>query len=147
MKLKQLSLFLENKPGALSRPIRVLANAHCNILTLSIADASQFGILRLIVRDWERAQQVFEQAGFVVKVTEVMAVEVPDRPGGLADILDILDKGGINVEFMYAFTEKRLNRGVLIFRFDDPDKAIGLLQKTGFDPGETVDWLTQKGRP
>ena len=146
MKLKQLSLFLENKPGALSRPIRALADAHCNILTLSIADASQFGILRLIVRDWERAQRVLEKAGLVVKVTDVVAVEVPDRPGGLADILDILDKGWINVEFMYAFTEKRLDRGVLIFRFDDPDKAIGLLQKSGFNLEETVDWLTQKDR-
>ena len=121
MKLKQLSLFLENKPGALSRPVRLLAKARFNILTLSIADAPQFGILRLILRDWGRAKKLLEQEGFVVKVTDMVAVEVADRPGGLAEILTVLEKSGINVEFMYAFTEKRKGQAVLMFRFDDPD--------------------------
>jgi hypothetical protein len=131
MKLKQLSLFLENKPGALSRPVRLLAKAKHNILTLSIADANQFGILRLILRDWEAAKRLLEKNGFLVRVTDMVAVEVADRPGGLAGILELLAKNCINVEFMYAFTEKREGKGMLVFRFDDPDGAIRVLQKQG----------------
>ena len=143
MKLKQLSLFLENKPGAVSHPIRLLARAGINILTLSIADTGQFGILRLIARDWEKAKGLLEQAGFVVKVTDMVAVEVVDRPGGLADILDVLEKEGTNVAFMYAFTEKRKGRAVLIFRFDDPDAAIRVLQKKGINVVDSGDLLKQ----
>ena len=129
MKLKQLSLFLENKPGALSRPIRLLAKARFNILTLSIADANQFGILRLILRDWAKAKLLLEKAGFVVRVTDMVAVEVADRPGGLAKILDAVEAAGLNVEFMYAFTEKRASQAILVFRFDDPDLAIRELKR------------------
>ena len=129
MKVKQLSLFLENKPGALSRPVRLLAKAKFNIVTLSIADANQFGILRLILRDWEKAKKLLEKNGCVVKVTDVIAIEVSDRPGGLAEILDILEKAGLNLEYMYAFTLKRESKGMLVFRFDDPDRAIEALQK------------------
>jgi len=143
MKLKQLSLFLENKPGALSRPIRLLARAKLNILTLSIADTDQFGILRLILRDWEKAKQLLEGEGFVVKVTDMVAVEVADRPGGLAEILDVLEKAGINVAFMYAFTEKRKGQAVLIFRFDDPDGAVRVLQKKGIPVIDSGDLLKQ----
>ncbi len=143
MKLKQLSLFLENKPGALSRPIRLLAKAGINILTLSIADTGQFGILRLIVRDWEKARQLLEHDGLVVKVTDMVAIEVTDRPGGLAEILDVLEKAGTNVAFMYAFTEKRKDRAVLIFRFDDPDTAIQVLQKKGINMVDHWDLLKQ----
>ena len=122
MKLKQISLFLENKRGALSEPVKLLAKARCNLLTLSLADAQQFGILRLIVDDWEKAKKLLEQDGFVVRVTDMVAVEVPDQPGGLAKILGVVEKAGLNVEFMYAFTEKRENKAILVFRFDDPDK-------------------------
>jgi hypothetical protein len=129
MKLKQLSLFLENKPGALSAPVKLLADAHINILTLSIAEAGQFGILRLIVRDWEAAKKLLEKNGLPVKTTDVLAIEVADRPGGLAGVLAALEQAGINLEYMYAFTLKRESRGLLLFRFDDPDKAIRALQK------------------
>jgi hypothetical protein len=88
-------------------------------------------------------QKLLEKEGFVVKVTDVVAVEVPDRPGGLANILEAIEKTGINVEFMYAFTEKRMNCGVLVFRFDDPDKAIGVLRKEGISVVQSVDWLKQ----
>ena len=143
MKLKQLSLFLENKPGALSRPMRILARAAINILTLSIADTDRFGILRLIVRDWEKAKALLEQEGFVVKVTDMVAVEVTDRPGGLAEILDVLEKAGTNVAFMYAFTEKRKGQAVLVFRFDEPDAAIRVLQKKGINVVDSGDLLKQ----
>ena len=143
MKVKQLSLFLENKPGALSRPVRLLAQAKLNVLTLSIADTDQFGILRLILRDWEKAKALLEKEGFVVKVTDMVAVEVADRPGGLAEILDVLEKAGVNVSFMYAFTEKRKGQAVLVFRFDDPDAAIRVLQKKGINVVDSRDLLKQ----
>ena len=131
MKLKQISLFLENKRGALSEPVKLLAKARCNLLTLSLADAQQFGILRLIVDDWEKAKKLLEQHGLAVKITDMVAIEVADQPGGLADILNAVEKAGINVEYMYAFTVKQEHKGVLVFRFDDPERAIAALQKAG----------------
>jgi hypothetical protein len=139
MKVKQLSLFLENKPGTLSRPVKLLSKAKLNILTLSIADTQQFGILRLVVRDWEKARQVLEQEGFVVKVSDVVAIEVADEPGGLADILEALEKAHMNLEYMYGFTRRKESKGVLAFRFDDPDRAIAALQKQGISPVRNVD--------
>ena len=141
MKIKQLTLFLENKPGALGRPIRLLAKARFNIVTLSIAEANQFGILRLILRDWEKAKKLLEKNGFVVKVTDMVAVEVADQPGGLAKILDVVEKTGLNVEFMYAFPNKRGDRAILVFRFDDPDNAIRILQKSKMDVVDSGELL------
>ena len=129
MKVKQLSLFLENKPGALSRPVKLLAKAKINILTLSLADTQQFGILRVVVRDWEKAKALFEKDGMVVKLTDMVAIEVDDKPGGLAAILEVLEKAKVNLEYMYGFTLKRESKGLLAFRFDDPDRAIEALQK------------------
>ena len=128
MKIHQLSLFLENKPGRLSEPCRVLADAGINILTLSLADTQQFGIMRLIVRDWMKAKEVLEKAGFVVNITEVVATEVADKPGGLANVLAIMEGGGVNIEYMYAFTVRSGDKAVLVFRFDNPDAAIELLK-------------------
>lgn len=131
MKIHQLSMFLENKPGRLSEPCRLLAEADINILTLSVADTQQFGILRLIVRDWQRAKQILEEAGGVVNITEVVATEVDDRPGGLAAILEIIESAGLNIEYMYAFTFRSGDKAVIVFRFDDPDLAIAALQAKG----------------
>ena len=130
MKLKQLSLFLENKPGALSAPVKLLADAGINILTLSIAEARQYGILRLIVRDWAAAKKLLEKNGLLVKVTDVLVIEVADRPGGLARVLVALEEAGINLEYMYPFPHKGGGKGFFLFRFDDPDKAIAVLQKS-----------------
>ncbi len=131
MTINQLSLFLENKPGHLNAICGTLSDAAINIVTLSMADTEQFGILRLIIREWEDAKTVLEGAGFAVNITPVVATEVEDRPGGMAAILDILEKGGINIEYMYAFTRRRGNSAVLIFRFDDPAKAVSVLQAAG----------------
>ena len=139
MKVKQLSLFLENKPGALSRPVKLLAKAKLNILTLSIADTQQFGILRFVVRDWEKAKRLLEKDSFVVKVSDMVAIEVADEPGGLANILVTLEKARVNLEYMYGFTLKTEGKGVLAFRFDDPDRAIAALQKAGINPIRSVD--------
>ncbi len=139
MKVRQLSLVLENKPGALNRPIKLLAQAKFNLLTLSLADTQQFGILRLIVRDWENAQKLLQKEGFVVKVTDMVAIEVADEPGGLAKILAALEKTGVNLEYMYGFTLREEGKALLAFRFDDPDRAIEALQKKGINPVRSVD--------
>jgi hypothetical protein len=133
VKLQQLSLFLENKPGQTVQPCKLLACAGVNIRTLCLADTQEFGILRLIVSDWQKGMEVLGDAGYVVNVTEVVAVEVQDRPGGLAEVLDLFEKTDINIEYMYAFTFGRDGKAVLIFRFDNPDAAIGLLQTTGIN--------------
>jgi hypothetical protein len=133
MKLKQLSVFLENQPGRLSDPCRILARAGINIVTLSLADTQQFGILRLLIRQWQQAKAVLEDAGAVVQVADVVALEVADRPGGLAELLVALEQAGINVEYMYAFTCRRGDQAVLVFRFEDPDRAIEILQQQGIN--------------
>jgi hypothetical protein len=129
VKLQQLSLFVENKPGSLTLPCRLLADAGVNIVTFSLADTEQYGILRLMVRDVDRARATLERNGFAVKITEVVAIEVADRPGGLIEVLSILEQAAINVDYFYAFTIKRNGNGVIAFRFSDPDTAIRILQQ------------------
>jgi hypothetical protein len=131
MKVDQISIFLENKSGRLAEVTRVLGNAGINVRALSLADTSDFGILRLIVNDSAKAVDVLKQNQFTVSMTQVVAVEVSDRPGGLAHILDILQKENINVEYMYAFVERSSDNAVIIFRFDDIDKAIKTLTGKG----------------
>lgn len=139
MKIQQLSIFLENRPGKLQMPCRVLAQAGINILTLALADTQQFGILRMIVRDWQSAKSVLEAAGCVVRVTEVLAIQVEDRPGGLAKILDACENKKLNIEYMYAFTLHLGDKSVLVFRFDDPDLAIKTLREAGVNVVAGVD--------
>jgi len=138
MKIQQLSLFLENKPGHLNAICRTLAEAKINILTLSLADTQQFGIVRMIVQDWARAKTILEQAGYVVNLREVVAVSVPDRPGGMAELLDIIGQSGVNIEYMYAFTSHHGEEAILVFRFDNPDKAIAALVAAGRSPIDIV---------
>ena len=139
MKIHQLSLFVENKPGRIVEPCRLLAKAGVNIRTLSLADTQQFGILRLIVSDWRKANALFKDAGYACNATEVLAVEVPDRPGGLASVLEVFENSGINIEYMYAFTFGRQDKAVLIFRFDKPDEAIAKLQGAGINVLASMD--------
>ena len=128
MPIKQLSLFVENRPGSLSAVCKVLKDNNLSIRTLSLADTQQFGILRLLLAEHEQAREALEKAGFIVKVTDVLALEVPDRPGGLADILAILDRHQLSVEYMYAFTFGMDDKAVIVFRFEDPLLAIELLK-------------------
>ena len=139
MKIHQLSLFLENRPGHLAEPMRLLAREGVDVRTLSVADTRQFGILRMIVSDWPKASRILEEAGFVVNVTEVLAVEVPDRPGGLAEVLRLFETGSINIEYLYAFPFGRAGKAVIIFRFDKPDEAIELLQTAGISVVESIE--------
>jgi len=140
MHVEQISVFIENKFGRLAEVTRILGDADVNIRTLSLADTSDFGILRLIVNDTERAKAVLKERGFTVSKTEVVAVEIPDRPGGLADVLQALDADGINVEYMYAFVERTEANAVMIFRFDETQKAIATLTAKNFTvlPGERL---------
>jgi hypothetical protein len=132
MKVEQISIFIENKSGRLAEITRILGDAGINIRALSLADTSDFGILRLIVNDVETAKAVLKEKGFTVSKTEVVAVEVPDRPGGLSSLLQTLDTNKINVEYMYAFVERCGGNAVIIFRFDETDKAIATLNGSGF---------------
>jgi hypothetical protein len=131
MKVEQISVFLENKSGRLAEVMRALGSAGVNIRALSIADTSDFGILRVIVNDNEKALKALKDKDFTVSKTEVVAVEVPDTPGGLAGILDLLDKQSVNVEYMYAFIERSSDNAVIIFRFDGNDRAIKALSDAG----------------
>ena len=128
MKIHQLSLFLENRPSQLRAVCKLLADAGINLMALSLADSEQFGILRLIVRDWQKAKAILEVANRLVKITEVVAIEVPDRPGGLDDVLAVIEQHEINIEYMYAFTFGLEKKAALIFRFDNVDEAISKLQ-------------------
>jgi len=140
MKVDQLSIFLENRAGRLAEVTRILSESEVNIRALSLADTSDFGILRLIVSDFEKAKEKLKAGGFTVGRTTVVAVEVPDHPGGLHSILEMLRAAKINVEYMYAFVQQSGSHAVIIFRFDRTDQAIELLQKNGIVivPGEKL---------
>jgi hypothetical protein len=131
MRVEQISVFLENKAGRLAEVTGVLAAAGVNIRALSVADTSDFGVLRLIVDHSEKAIEGLKQAGFTVRTTDVVAVEVDDRPGGLHRILDLLDRAGLNVEYMYAFVARCGDTAVMIFRFDNLDQAVRALTQAG----------------
>lgn len=131
MRIKQISIFLENKSGRLAKVTSVLGENSINIRALSIADTTDFGILRLIVNDPDKAFNALKEAGFTVTSTDVIAVEVPDRPGGLAGALTVLQEAGINIEYLYAFLQKATNAALVVFRVEQLDEAINALQNSG----------------
>jgi hypothetical protein len=133
MKIKQISLFAENKQGHIAAPVRLLAEQGIDVRALVLAETQQYGILRMILSDWQKAAATLEDGGFTVKVTEVLAIEVDDRPGGLAHVLSAIDACGMNIEYMYAFPRFRVDRAILLFRFADPDAAIACLQDAGIN--------------
>ena len=139
MKIKQLSIFLENKTGRWAHITKILADAEVNLLALSLADTTDFGILRMIVSDPETAVRVLKEQNVVTIVNEVTAVEVDDQPGGLARILDALEGQNANVEYMYAFASRPTHRAALIFRFDDPERAVALLREAGINVFKEMD--------
>ena len=132
MQIRQISIYLENKPGHLSAICRALADADINIATLSLADTSDFGIVRMIVDDHEKARDTLIAKGHAAKVTDVLAVCVPDRPGGMAEVMAALDKAGANIEYSYAFAFHKGEKAVLVFRFSDNAKAEAALKAAGF---------------
>ena len=140
MKVRQISIFLENRSGRLASVLKEVGRAGVNIRALSLADTSDFGILRLIVDDVEACVKALKDTGHTVSTTEVLAVEVPDHPGGLAGILDVLSRASLNVEYMYAFVSRATEKALVVFRFEKIDAAIAALQKAGISvvQAETV---------
>ncbi len=122
--LTQLSLFLENRPGALSEACAVLKNAGVNIRALSLADTQQFGILRLLVDDPAKGKTALSGDGFVVKENKVLAVGVPDCAGGLAELFAVIDRLELSVEYMYAFASGSTDKAVIVFRFAEQEEAV-----------------------
>jgi hypothetical protein len=131
MNVEQISIFLENTAGRLAEVTGIFEAGGINIRALSLADTSDFGILRLIVDDGEAAKRLLREHGLTVGLTEVVAVEVEDKPGGLHRILQALSRHGVNVEYMYAFVRQSGRNAVLIFRFDDTAAAVALLRSEG----------------
>ena len=128
MKIQQLSIFLENRTGTLSRIATILGENQINIRAMSLADTSDFGVLRLIVGDTSQAKAILKNLGFAVSVTEVVAVRIADRPGALGQLLGVIEQAGLNVEYVYGYVEKIEGQAVLIFQFSDLDQAIEILQ-------------------
>ena len=131
MKLQQVSIFLENKRGRLAEVAGLIAQKGVNIRALALADTADFGVLRLIVNEPDRCFEVLKAAGFVAQRTDVIAVEVDDKPGGLKRVLDVFDGHGLNIEYMYAFVEKKSDKAVVIVRVDQPERAIEVLGAEG----------------
>ncbi len=129
MSVKQISIFMENRTGRLAEITGILGDNGINIRALSLADTSDFGILRLIVDNVDKTKTVLQEQGFTFGETEVLAVEVPDVPGGLAKLLKALNEEQINVEYMYAFVMSPSKSAVMVFRFEDPQQALGALAK------------------
>jgi hypothetical protein len=128
MKNKQISVFIENKEGRLKKAMDVLAKENINIRALSIADTTKFGILRLIVSNNKKAKEVLEKNNFVIKENEVIIVEVPDKPNGLNTLLGYLDEDNINVEYIYAFVNKKSDEAIVVMRLEDIEEGIKVLK-------------------
>lgn len=130
MLIKQISVFVENKPGKLSEVIKEIGDYGIDIHALSIADATDFGVLRLIVNEPDRVKQILKEKGMVVKTNEVIAIVVEDKPGGLSCILENLKEKGIGIEYIYAFIGKNVNGANVVMKVDNPEAAIEALGKT-----------------
>ncbi len=127
MFVEQISIFIENREGRLAEVTAILRDANVNIKALSLADTTDFGVLRLIVDHDEKAEKALKEEGFKVGRTNVLAVEVEDKPGGLNKILDPFLENEINLEYMYAFANPKGENAIMIFRFDDHEKALKIL--------------------
>lgn len=127
--VKQVSIFLENRSGRLYEVTKLLASEKLNVRALSVADTSDFGILRLIVDDPDRAMEVLKREKYTVSAADVVAIEVEDSPGGLSKVLGVFEENGINVEYMYAFLAKIPEKAIMIFRFEDNKTVLEKLKK------------------
>ena len=144
MNVTQLSAFVANKPGHLQRVLKVLADENINIITLTIAETSDFGILRMIVNDPEKGYRALKNNNITSSVTDVLALEIEDTPGSLYNALDVFARMDLNIEYMYAFTEKRDGKAVMIFRFEDIEAAKKALQDKGYNIVRKIDIIGEK---
>ncbi len=139
MEVAQISIFLENRSGGLADVVDVIARNRIDIKAVALADMADFGILRLIVEDPDRTRTVLKEAGFTVDKTRVVAVEVPDRPGGLRDTLQALRRSGINVEYMYSAARRSGECAIVVFRFDELGRALDALRGGNVKVLEALD--------
>ncbi len=131
MYVKQISVFIENTPGRLADFTRLLGDNQIDLVSLSIADTTNFGILRGIVADYERAEKLISEAGYTVRLTDVLAASVPDVPGGLAKVLGMLSENGISIEYLYSFVRNAGKNALIIFRVEEIEKAAQVLAEKG----------------
>ncbi|MDR1445418.1 MAG: ACT domain-containing protein [Treponema sp.] len=131
MEIKQISVFLENNAGRLGEVTKVLANAGINLRAISIADTADFGILRLIVNDHQKALLALQEAGFTTRITNVAAVEIEDRPGSLAKVMELFQKSQVNIEYLYASLEGKEGKAVVIFKLQEHDKGLAIVRESG----------------
>ena len=131
MYVKQISVFIENTKGKLAQFTKLLGDEGIDLVSMSIADTTNFGILRGIVADYERAVEVIEKAGYTACITDVLAVTVPDQPGGLANILSILSTNGVSIEYLYSFVRRKGNNALIVFRVEQIEKAQEILLQNG----------------
>jgi hypothetical protein len=139
MNVTQLSAFVSNRPGHLQKVLKVLADENINIITLTIAETSDFGILRMIVNDAEKGYEVLKEHNITSSTTDVLALEIDDTPGSLFKALDAFASMELNIEYMYAFTQKRNDKAVMIFRFEDIEKAKEALKGKGYNIVRKID--------
>jgi hypothetical protein len=132
MKVKQISVFLENKTGRLAEVTDVLGKGGINLRAITIADTADFGILRFVASDPNKALSLLESKGFTAKETDVLGIEVPDRPGGLSAVMAALGKNNVNIEYLYASLEKNKDRAVVVFKIEDIDRGLEVIKESGF---------------
>ena len=132
MGIKQISVFLENNAGRLGEVTRVLARAGINIRAISIADTADFGILRLIVHNCDDALKALKEAGYTTRVSDVVAVEIDDKPGSLAGVMELFQKTNVNIEYLYASLEGQTGKAVVIFKLEDHQKGQQILKENNF---------------
>lgn len=138
MIIKQISLFMENSTGRLAGATDLLAEAKINLRAISIADTTEFGILRLIADQPEKAVKLLKEAGFAARETDVIAVEIADEPGSLARIMALFRDEGVGIEYLYASLEHRAGKAVIVMKVDNTVAALALLEKHGFSAAETL---------
>jgi hypothetical protein len=131
MEIKQISVFLENNAGRLGEVTKILALAGINLRAISIADTADFGILRLIVDDHQKALLALQEAGFTTRITNVAAVEIEDRPGSLAKVMELFQKSQVNIEYLYASLEGKEGKAVVIFKLQEHDRGLKIVQESG----------------
>ena len=137
MGIKQISVFLENSAGRLGEVTRVLAQAGINLRAISIADTADFGILRIIADKCSEALKALNDAGFTTRVSDVVAVEIEDRPGSLAAVMELFGKTGVNIEYLYASLEGNVGKAVVIFKLGDHQTGLNILRENGVSTVES----------
>ena len=135
--IKQISVFLENTTGRLGDVTGTLAKAEINIRAISIADTAEFGILRLIVDDYERAIKALNAKGFTTRVSDVVAVEIEDNPGSLAKVMQLFQNLKINIEYLYASLEGKTGKAVVVFKLEDHTKGMQIIKENGLPAVES----------